>query len=60
MLQQSVPGESGGGEAPLKLFYSYAHEDENLRQQLVVHLSVLRRSGFIEEWSDRKIAAGVE
>ncbi len=45
---------------PVTLFYSYAHEDEDLREALEKHLSVLRRTGFIAEWHDRKIGAGDE
>jgi hypothetical protein len=33
----------------MKLFYSYAHEDEDLRQELEKHLSSLRREGLIED-----------
>lgn len=42
----------------LKLFYSYAHTDEALRNELKKHLSVLKRQGLISEWHDRKITAG--
>src|SRR2546423_7329297 len=50
-------GQTG---APFSLFYSYAHEDELLRQHLETHLSLLRRQGLISEWHDRRIAAGTE
>src|SRR5436853_3089056 len=43
---------------PITLFYSYAHEDEPLRQRLETHLSLLRRQGLISEWYDRRILAG--
>jgi hypothetical protein len=42
----------------LKLFYSYSTKDEELRDQLETHLSMLRRQGIIEEWHFRKIVAG--
>jgi hypothetical protein len=42
----------------LKLFYSYAHEDEALKDELMRHLAALRREGLIEEWHDSKIAPG--
>lgn len=45
---------------PIKLFFSYAHEDENLRDELAKHLSILRRQGIISEWYDRDITAGSE
>ncbi len=43
---------------PVTLFYSYAHQDEELRDQLATHLAGLRRQGFIEDWHDRHIHAG--
>ena len=42
------------------MFYSYAHEDEALRNQLETHLKILHRAGLIEPWTDRRIAAGDE
>jgi hypothetical protein len=42
------------------LFFSYSHADENLRDQLEKHLSVLKRQGVIEAWHDRRIVAGQE
>jgi hypothetical protein len=43
---------------PQLLFYSYAHEDELLREQLEKHLSLLKRQGFISGWHDREILPG--
>jgi type I restriction-modification system DNA methylase subunit len=43
---------------PLELFYSYAREDETLRNQLDRHLAMLKRQGLIREWYDRDISAG--
>src|SRR5437868_2662063 len=40
------------------LFFSYSHKDEDLRDQLEVHLSMLKREGLIDAWHDRKIPAG--
>ncbi len=45
---------------PVKIFISYAHEDEEYKDQLVKQLSGLLRNGWIEEWNDRKIAPGQE
>jgi internalin A len=42
----------------LRLFYSYAHKDEPLRDELEIHLKILQRRGLIESWYDRKIDAG--
>ena len=42
------------------LFFSYSHRDEALRDELEVHLSVLKRQGIIETWHDRRIGAGEE
>lgn len=40
------------------LFFSYSHVDENLRDQLEIHLAGLRRQGLISSWHDRRITAG--
>jgi hypothetical protein len=42
------------------LFFSYSHVDENLRDQLEIHLSGLRRQSLIDSWHDRRITAGEE
>lgn len=44
----------------LKLFFSYSHKDESYRDELEVHLSMLKRQGFISAWHDRRILAGNE
>lgn len=43
---------------PVIIFYSYAHEDESLREELETHLSLLKRQGLLSEWHDRQIRAG--
>jgi hypothetical protein len=45
-------------DSPLRLFYSYAHKDERLRDKLETHLKILERRGLIAPWHDRKILAG--
>jgi hypothetical protein len=42
------------------VFFSYSHKDESLRDELEVHLAMLKRSGAIDAWHDRKIPAGDE
>jgi TIR domain len=41
-----------------QLFFSYSHKDEDLRDQLEVHLAMLKKQGVIETWHDRRIIAG--
>jgi hypothetical protein len=41
-----------------KVFCSYAHKDEQLRDALEAHLSLLRREGVATSWSDHDIRAG--
>lgn len=43
-----------------KLFFSYSHADETLRNKLETHLALLSRRGLIEPWHDRRITAGSE
>jgi hypothetical protein len=45
---------------PIRLFYSYSHEDEALRKKLEKHLSLLQDQGVISGWHDRRIEAGTE
>jgi hypothetical protein len=44
----------------VKLFFSYSHRDESLRDELEIHLFALKRQGVIETWHDRRIGAGKE
>jgi hypothetical protein len=41
-----------------KLFFSYCHVDEPMRDRLEVHLSLLQQQGLIETWHDRRILPG--
>ncbi len=45
---------------PVRVFYSYAHTDEALRDELEQHLSLLMQHNLIEPWYDRDIRAGSE
>jgi hypothetical protein len=51
---------SEGRDVPIKVFISYAHQDQQFVEQLESHLSVLKRDGLITTWTDRKISAGEE
>lgn len=44
----------------LRLFYSYSHKDETLRDELETHLKLLQRQGLIQPWHDRRILPGDE
>jgi hypothetical protein len=41
-----------------RVFFSYCHADEALRDQLEKQLSALKRQGVIDTWHDRRIGAG--
>jgi len=43
-----------------EVFFSYSHNDEDLRDRLEIHLAMLKRDGTIETWHDRRITAGDE
>jgi len=45
---------------PVKLFYSYSHQDEILRDKLETNLKLLQRQNVISGWHDRKIGIGKE
>jgi TIR domain len=43
---------------PIKVFLSYSHKDDELREELSSHLSGLAHQKLIEPWHDRNIDAG--
>jgi TIR domain len=44
--------------APIEVFFSYSHRDEELRDELATHVTMLKRQGIIAAWHDREITAG--
>lgn len=44
----------------LKVFISYSHKDEEIKNQLDSHLIGLKRSDLIDVWNDRKCLPGEE
>ena len=52
--------EEAAEQSPVNLFYSYAAEDEALRNELEKHLALLRRQGFINPWHQRLIVPGTD
>ena len=46
--------------APVSLFYSYAHEDEVLRDEWQGHLKLLERRGLLAPWHDRRSVPGAD
>ena len=43
---------------PIEVFFSYAHKDEALVEQLRRQLALLKRQGVIRDWHDREMTAG--
>jgi len=43
---------------PVEIFFSYAHEDEKLMDDVRRQLILYDRQGIIEKWHDRKILPG--
>lgn len=43
---------------PVKLFISYAHRDEDYKDELIISLKPMQRRGSIATWVDRKIQPG--
>ena len=58
LVEENSQSQSTG--QPPEVFFSYAHEDEGLRDQLAKHLKLLQRQGVISAWHDRQIDAGDE
>ena len=44
----------------VEVFFSYSEQDEQLRDELETHLSILKRQGAIATWHRRQISAGTE
>ena len=44
----------------VRLFFSYSHKDEDLRNELETHLKLFQRRGLIDPWTDRRIPPGDE
>jgi len=44
--------------ASAKVFISYSHADEWLKDELVAHFGALKRNGLIDVWHDRRIPPG--
>ncbi len=44
----------------VKVFFSYSHKDEALRDEMETHLTMMKHQGLIEPWHDRKILPGVD
>lgn len=61
---EPIPGppSNTGGTPPrsLRIFLSYAREDEEMKQRLHVFLAPLRRSGRVAVWHDSEILPGEE
>jgi hypothetical protein len=45
---------------PVKVFFSYAHQDRKFRDLLGKHLTPLVRAGYITQWYDGNVQAGAE
>ncbi|KQB13838.1 TIR domain-containing protein [Rhodobacter capsulatus] len=41
-----------------RVFISYSHVDEALRDELEVHLAMLKRQGLVDVWHDKRLLAG--
>jgi tetratricopeptide (TPR) repeat protein len=52
---QNFPSQS---TKPVKIFVSYAKQDQNYLNALAMHLQRLKKSGLIQTWSDQDILAG--
>ena len=54
----SESGDKSLDITPLRIFISYASEDDEHRIDLERHLRILQRQGLIETWHDRKLFPG--
>ena len=57
--EQTLAGKKVDEEnSPLRIFISYAREDERFKDELVTMLGGLQRRGVVDAWQDRRIEAG--
>jgi hypothetical protein len=56
----SVGLAQAAGSQSLKLFISYSHADELLKNELLKHLEPLKHLNLVESWHDRKLMPGEE
>ena len=49
-----------GGFAPIQIYISYAKKDEELEEELLTHLALLKRQQIISTWHSRQIGLGLE
>src|SRR5262245_55444860 len=45
-------------QRPIEIFFSYAHEDESLMNEVRRQLVIFDRQGLITKWHDRRILPG--
>src|SRR5215475_9706813 len=60
MLRKMRDATPKSDPTSVRLFYSYSHKDETLREELEKHLSLLKRQSVLHDWHDREISAGRE
>ncbi|MGF1514065.1 MAG: TIR domain-containing protein [Elainellaceae cyanobacterium] len=59
-VSPTTPAPPVTSDGPIEVFISYSHKDDALQEELVTHLSSLRRQGKITAWHDRAVEAGAE
>lgn len=60
VLQNDGSQDTSQPQIPVEVFCSYSHKDEEFREKLITHLSLLKRNNVITDWHDRQITAGAE
>lgn len=58
--QEREAAELRSKKQPLHIFYIYASKDEPYREQLELHLALLKIQQRIDDWDYRRITAGTE
>jgi hypothetical protein len=59
-MKNDIAANTAKTARPIEIFYSYSRKDEELRDKLETHLSLLKRNGVIQGWHDRCISPSVE
>lgn len=59
-MSASAESTPAASNPQIRVFFCYAREDDDLRRELLRHLSILRHSEMISAWYDGEIIAGQE
>lgn len=58
VVERNVHLFAPSATAPVDVFIAYSRHDEQLKDELLKHLAIIRRQGIVREWHDRRVIPG--